>query len=176
MTQSGPNVVATASGSIDTSLLTFYGSPFGAAQGSNPSDAFIGLGGSPLEGYSGLSGPLSFGAGGFAFGTSTTGSGFEINGSTSLLFLPVGYLSGSAVSDTETWAGQTITSLGFTPGTYVYRAGRTDMVTINVASPAGVPEPSTWAMILSGFAVVGLALRRKRRAGRDRSAARASLG
>jgi hypothetical protein len=35
---------------------------------------------------------------------------------------------------------------------------------IFVGSPTGVPEPSTWAMMLLGFGAIGVAMRRKRRA------------
>jgi hypothetical protein len=36
---------------------------------------------------------------------------------------------------------------------------------VPVGTPGGVPEPSTWAMLLSGFGVAGMAMRRQRRQG-----------
>jgi hypothetical protein len=48
-----------------------------------------------------------------------------------------------------------------TPGAYVWTWGSgvdADSLTINiVASPPPVPEPSTWAMMLIGFAGLGYA-------------------
>jgi hypothetical protein len=38
-----------------------------------------------------------------------------------------------------------------------------NVVLTEVAAPAGVPEPSTWAMILLGFGAIGTAMRRKRK-------------
>jgi hypothetical protein len=48
--------------------------------------------------------------------------------------------------------GQTLASLGLTPGTYVYTWGTgvdADSLTVNVEA---VPEPAIWAMMLLGFA------------------------
>lgn len=45
---------------------------------------------------------------------------------------------------------------------YGYAANTGDgSVTINFAGPAGVPEPSTWALLLSGFGFIGYRLRRR---------------
>ena len=37
-----------------------------------------------------------------------------------------------------------------------------DNITLGAATPGGVPEPSTWAMMLLGFGAVGIAMRRRR--------------
>jgi hypothetical protein len=78
------------------------------------------------------------------------------------LFVPAGYVSDSALSDTSTYANQTFISLGVTPGTYetTWGNGTNQNFTLEIGS--AVPEPSTWAMMLLGFAGVGfMAYRRK---------------
>ena len=102
--QVGSNVVATGSGPINLTGLTF-------------SDVFIaapvinaGLGtirtdpsGSFLDGYFGFTGPTSFGSGGFFFASTSSG---DFVGITQLLggvlFVPQGYVSGAALSDSMT--------------------------------------------------------------------------
>jgi hypothetical protein len=37
--------------------------------------------------------------------------------------VPAGYTSGSALSETDTYAGKTFASMGLTPGTYVWKWG-----------------------------------------------------
>jgi PEP-CTERM motif len=75
------------------------------------------------------------------------------------------YVSGSPLSETSTYLGATFASLGVTPGQYVYTWGsgdHADSFTINIgASP--VPEPSTWAMMLIGFAGLGYAALKHKR-------------
>ena len=48
------------------------------------------------------------------------GQGFGIG----LLFVPQGYVSGAALSDSMTFNNATFASLGVTPGTYVVDVGR----------------------------------------------------
>ena len=84
------------------------------------------------------------------------------------LRVPEGYLSGSALSETSTYLNATFASLRMTPGEYVYSWGsgeHADTFTINIVAspPPAVPEPSTWAMMLIGFAGLGLAGWRHRR-------------
>jgi hypothetical protein len=62
------------------------------------------------------------------------------------LILPQGYVSGTALSGTATWANQTLASLGLTPGQYVYTWGANataDSLTINLltTSPLVVTTP-----------------------------------
>ena len=71
--------------------------------------------------------------------------------------------------------GATHNSMGWTPETYTFTAsGASTVLTftdLNNGSPYGaaldnvaisVPEPATWAMLISGFGVLGAALRRRR--------------
>ena len=74
--------------------------------------------------------------------------------------MPEGYVSGTSISGNATWLGQTLASLGATPGTYVYTSN-SDSVTINIGGV--VPEPASWAMMLLGFGAIGFAMRRGRK-------------
>jgi PEP-CTERM motif len=103
-----------------------------------------------------LIGPSNFGPGGSTFASSGGGDIVGIFAPIGSIIVPTGYVSGSPLSDSSTFAGQTFASLGVTPGSYKWTWGSgptADGFTIEV----GVPEPSTWAMLLIGFA--GLATR-----------------
>jgi hypothetical protein len=66
--------------------------------------------------------------------------------------------SGSQLSETSTYLDATFASLGLTPGAYVFRWGVDDpskLFTVKIGVPSPVPEPSTWAMMLLGFAGLG---------------------
>jgi hypothetical protein len=80
-----------------------------------------------------------------------------IVGSTSpgALFVPTGY-SGTLLSDSATYSGQTFASLGVTPGTYVWTWGTG--VNQNFTLIAAVPEAgSTFGLLfVSLIAVLGL--------------------
>jgi len=81
------------------------------------------------------------------------------------LILPAGYVSGNTLSDGATWNSASFSSLGATPGTYVWTWGsgaHADSFTLQIGA-AAVPESSTWAMILLGFAGLGYAGWRSRR-------------
>jgi hypothetical protein len=79
-----------------------------------------------------------------------------------LLLVPHGYTSGSPLSGSATFNDATPASLGLTPGTYTYTwnsfplrlSFQDDSLTVKIGS---IPEPSTWAMMLIGFACLGFA-------------------
>ena len=77
---------------------------------------------------------------------------------------PGGYISGDWLSGEATFAGADFEDLGLTPGTYVWSWGagpHADTFTVQI----GVPEPSTWAILVVGFGGVGLVgYRRTRKA------------
>ncbi len=85
--------------------------------------------------------------------------------------MPQGYASDSPLSDTATYDNQTFSSLGATPGTYewTWGAGPNQNFTLVIVTAGAVPEPSTWAMMLLGFA--GLGLMEYHNAGRRRRTA-----
>ena len=165
--QVGSNVVATGSGLINLTGLTFS-DVFIAAPVINAGFGTIRTGpsGSFLNGYFGFTGPTSFGSGGFFFASTSSG---DFVGITQLLggvlFVPQGYVSGAALSDSMTFNNETFAALGLTPGTYVWTWG-TGLPNQNftlVIGGVGVPDGGSTVSLL-GCGLLGLAaLRRKLR-------------
>lgn len=166
--ESGPDVIATATGNISPAAfgtpnccdISAYAAPNGAQIGFNSSS-------SPYHGSLNLlpiSGPSSFGPGSFTGATSSSGAdALLVAGNSNLLYVNGTYVLGSPLALTDTFAGQSLASMGFTPGTYVYSlfdasGVPVDTVTVNI----GVPEPATWAMMLLGFGAIGFAVRRRK--------------
>ncbi len=151
LVQQGSNVVATGSGTIDLTGLSFIFTDNEAAA-INPSDAFIVTGPvtvEPLDDYVGFVGPASFGSGSATSASSGSGDTVGIFGSPGLLFLPSGYLSGAALSDSATYDNQTFSSLGVTPGSYVWTWGSgadADSFTLDIGT-APLPEPSSLSLL-----------------------------
>lgn len=163
--QVGSNVVATGSGSISTTGLTLEQASGPSSGGLNPSlgISFAGTG-SSTEFDGSFSGPSSFGSGSYNGSSSDGGSlvGYAGNNN-QYIFLPVGYTSGVLLTDTSTWTGTTLSSLGITTGSYTWTwgGGSTQSYTVNVLN--SVPEPSTWAMMAAGVGVMFGFRRRRRR-------------
>jgi hypothetical protein len=164
----GSDVVGTGSGTINTSALNFL-SPNSDSGFIFPVAAVLGLGPAAaitddVDTYGSFSGPVIFGPSSFGSGTflnASSGSGdyVEINdlgGPTNIqLNVPHGYVSGTPLSDTSTWLGQTFASLGVTPGTYTWTWGSgvtADSYTLEVITP----EPGS--LILLGLGTLALAL------------------
>src|SRR5262249_6449704 len=123
--QVGSDVVATGSGSIDLTGLTFSFAAFEFGR-VVPLNALI------IEGpvsttsisvYTGATGPVSFGAGTETFASSGSGDIFAMQGNGGELAVPSGYTSGTSLSATDTYSGRTIANLGLIPGTYNYTWG-----------------------------------------------------
>ena len=109
LTQEGANVVATGSGAIDLTGLSFFESRTEAA-GLLPSINFVMTG--PVNAgvvhlYSGINGPSNFGSGGFTAASSGSGDRVGIGNDGKVLFVPLDYVSDSSLSDTSTYAGKT---------------------------------------------------------------------
>lgn len=122
-----------------------------------------------LDVYSGLTGPSDIGATLATGASSGTGDGFGFDMNGGRLFLPLHYVSGTAINSTVTWQYLALTggqagSLDLTIGTYVYTLGR-DTVTLHIgqSAPPPVPEPASWAMMIGGLGAVGAALRSRRK-------------
>src|SRR5579871_1311126 len=155
--QVGANVVVTGSGVIDLSGLTFLGS--GPLPGFGiiwPDAAEILVGTGAVDLYTGASGPTSMGTGAESQADSGAGGQFGVGDSTgtTIIFVPAGY-DGTTLSSTSTFDNTTLAKLGLSAGTYTYTwapspTAEDGSLTINVSS--GVPEPSSWAMMLLGFA------------------------
>jgi len=116
-----------------------------------------------IDGYTGFTGPTSFGSGDVFFASSGSGDLVGIFGSAGEIIVPLGYVSGAALSDSMTFDNATFASLGLTPGTYVWSWG-TGLPNQNftlVIGGAGVPDGGSTVSLL-GFGLLGLAaLRRK---------------
>src|SRR5438874_2508949 len=145
--QVGIDVVATGSGPIDLHGLTFSYSTFLSPEmtphfhhvlGSNDmacsisTGPFSSMGQDPrhsVDSYVGASGPISFGRAGEMFANSGSGNMVGINAVSSsdftgvLLSVPRGYVAGTFLSDSATYSGASLATLGVTPGTYVWRWG-----------------------------------------------------
>jgi hypothetical protein len=138
-----------------------------------PSEAIIATGAPAdtidgLDGYTGFTGPTSFGPGDgrFANVRLATGDDVEISGNPDelgqpVLFVPHNYVNDTPLSDTAPYNGESFSTIGATPGTYEWKwgTGPDQNFTLDV-----VPEPSTWIMMLAGFAGLGFAAYRARAA------------
>jgi hypothetical protein len=173
LTQQGSDVVATGSGAVDLTGLTFNAQG-GAIPQIAPGKGLI-LTGSKVFGvdsdvYMGFTGPASFGNGDTTLASSGSGGIVGLFASLGVLWVPLGYVSDKALSDTAIYDNQTFTSLGVTPGTYKWTWGDGANQNLTLVIGTVVPEPSTWAMMLIGFAGLGFmgyqsASRQRRTAG-----------
>ena len=168
--------MATGSGAINLTGLTLFATGGGGIPaGIEASSGRISTGPTGFvfqDEYVGFTGPTSFGSGGFFFPNTGSGDyvgiegqGFGPSGVIRFLFVPQGYVSGAALSDSMTFNSATFASLGVTPGTYVWTWG-TGLENQNftlVIGGAGVPDSGSTVSLL-GCALLGLAtLRRKLR-------------
>ena len=165
--QVGANVVANGSGPINLTGLTSIGLTQGVGV-IQPNTALIITGPTGAEFqdlYKGVTGPTSFGSGGSTFANTGTGDFVGVGrfGQFLGLIVPLGYVSGTALSDSMTFNNATFASLGVTPGTYVWRWG-TGLENQNftlIIGGVGVPDGGSTVSLL-GCALLGLvALRRK---------------
>jgi hypothetical protein len=167
ISQVGPDVVASASGSLNLTGLTEYESSTAIAEAINPSVAFseVGDGSQRVNGFVGLiSSPSNFGAANSTiFSSSISGDPFAVYGASGLVWLPDGYASGGPIAATATWSGQSIASLGLAPGAYTFIAPGDSLIVKIEPAPGAVPEPATWAMMLLGLGAIGLSMRSRRR-------------
>jgi hypothetical protein len=125
-----------------------------------------------------LTGPATFGMGHYFAATSGTGDpfGIQLLGLRGALMVPSGYVSGAHLSATDTYANQTFSSLGLTPGTYTWTWGHgahADSLTLQIGTASAVvPEPSTAIVAVFGaVAFVAYGWSRHRRAQRRQAAA-----
>lgn len=161
--QQGTDVVAVGSGAFDlTGSNPIWLSD--AAWAMVPDDGYLGtlaprIGTYTVMIYSGLTGPATnFGSGGVTYASSADGvfPGIYISSDFygfPVILLPIDYNSGTPLSGSLTWENATFTSLGVTPGTYVWTWGTNaeQSYTLKIA----VPEPSALAMFGFGLLLIG---------------------
>ena len=139
----GSNVVATGSGTIDLTGLSFsFAGGFDPQITGFSAFIFTGSGTANFDAYTGITGPTSFGSGLGAIASSVSGNAVGVAGLTNLIFVPLGYISGNPLSSTATWDNATFASLGVTPGTYVWTWGSGQSFTLQIggATPP-CPQP-----------------------------------
>jgi hypothetical protein len=156
---SGFDIVATGSGTIDLTDLSFNTSAR-VDTGIGPSGGTIIIGTGSADIYNGtITGPPGFGTGGGTAAGGGTGDLVGLDNFDHQILVPAGYTSG-LLSSTLPIPNTTLASFGATPGTYTWTWGsgaHADSFTVDVVAATVVPEPSTWAMMLVGFAALGFA-------------------
>jgi hypothetical protein len=161
VTQSGINVDVTATGSLDLTGATFnHQTLYSTGIIPGGSNWYIALGTTPgMDWYDLTSVSLPYGTSGPYFtSSSTSGDAFSIwgfNGGQPQVGVSTGYTSGTPISADMTIAGQTIAGMTLIAGTYTFTIPN-DTIILEIGG-SRVPEPSTWTMMLSGFAALGLA-------------------
>jgi len=163
----GGDTVMTGSGSLDltgfTTSHTFSIDP----QISATTFFLVGAKGQTFAEYDGpITGPTSIGPGDFhgLLADSGTGDlfGMGFMAGAQSIPLPVGYVSGQALSGTATYFHHLLFPSPITPGTYVWTLGNGDTITLNAIdpNPPTAPEPTTLVLVATG--ILGLAGRRHR--------------
>lgn len=162
--QSGADVIANGSGTINLAALTYSGSNSQRAV-VYPLGGFLQTG--PVawvmsDFYDGLTTPPIFGPGQAAMlANSGTGAlvGIQAAG-LGAIYLPTGYVSGSSLTSSATWNNQTIAGMGMTPGTYTWTwgsGGTADSFTLIIqgAAPTLAATDDTYSGLLNHGLAVG---------------------
>jgi hypothetical protein len=172
LVQQGSNVVATGSGTLNLASLSIIPGTFSTEASILPIIGLLFIGvpfNEFISSYTGVTGPTSFGNGNSDI-SANSGIGDIVGVDETTPFgmrvitVPAGYVSGSALFESSTWNNQTFSSLGVTPGTYVWTWGSgasADRFTLDIEA-AAVPEPSS--LLLFGVVLAALLLGRPSRA------------
>ena len=167
--QVGNSMVISLSGSLNIDGMTrlspaLYGrSQNSLLQANGTQIAFGPSGTNNMNAYAGMTGPTpKFSFTGAFNAVSYTGPTTSIFFDLGRLLLPAGYVSGQALANTSIFNNVSYASLNVTEGSsFVYQLPN-DTLTVRIGVLAGgVPEPSTWALLILGFGAVGGAMRRK---------------
>ena len=187
-TQQGSNVVANGSGALDTSGLTFRGVPSGADNWPGmvvPEDGLVSTGVMPDVGFppgafdvydfenadqgQPFFGPANLGTGIGSKDGSVTGDYVSVWSQVGQLELPVGYTSGTFLSNSATFANASFASLGMTPGNYTWYWGTDDAYqgyTIDILAPSiNTSEPTALGIFGFGALLIGVFAGLRRRLG-----------
>jgi len=173
--QSGADVVAVGSGSLDLTGLTMNNSATSGNGWVFPGGAYmkVGSGSAVLAQGVGITGPSNYGTSPHSLVNADSNAGAIVginmqsaSNLTRFIFVPQGYVSGADLgTSTSIYDNKTLSYLGLTAGNSYTWTWAADSFTINILSAAptpSVPEPATWAMMIAGFGAMGAALRRRR--------------
>ena len=164
----GSDVVATASGFVNTAALTNGGSASssgGRFFGSIGGGSMVQVAGTNYDLWGGITGYTGqFGTSSTQyFATSSSGDVFGLATFGNSLFLGQSYTSGAAISATSTYQGKTFTDLGMTVGTYNWTWGSGASAGSAQLVISSVPEPSTYALGAIATGVMAAIARRRKR-------------
>lgn len=170
----GSDVVMTATGSVDlTDLIAqsnqSWASGNNGVQSGASSNEYVatGVAGATTTPYQTTFTTVggSFGERAFLAPSSVSGdiAGFLDGAATDFVWVPAGYVSGTALNGTSTFNSTTLAGMGLIPGDYTWgwSGASPDTITVSVSA---VPEPSTFALCSVAVAGLGFAsVRRLRR-------------
>ena len=96
----------------------------------------------------------------FAIPNSVSGDnfGFGVFGGSEEIFVPTGYVSGNPLSGSSFYQGQSLASIGLTPGSYGFTIPSGDSVTLNISA---IPEPNSAVLLCCGLCGSVLVIRRR---------------
>lgn len=159
LAESGGNVVATGSGTLNTSGLGAGLAVVSPGVGMTPGTPAIYLGAIGPTNTTQWNGVVT----GPAFGAAVTtagssGSGPRVGFFNGDLNVPDTYVSGTAISSTTTWNAVTLAGLGVTVGTYTYTWGAGANADSIVIYAGTVPPSVQNVPTLGEYAMLGLAL------------------
>jgi len=161
LTQNGSDTIAKGTGNINITSLNFEPMAKTNEQLMIPSLGVILTGdGGAFDIFSGITGPLNFGQGSLSFATTGTGAPVSMDANLNHIVLPTGYVSGASLTSEAVWAGRSFSSLGITPGSYVWTWGAGATTDSFVLQIGAVPEPMSAALLGAGWLGLGLARRR----------------
>jgi hypothetical protein len=169
ITESGSNVVMSASGTLNTTDLTLVSSGVGPVGGGglgiNNATFILGGVGGTYDQYSGFTTiPSNFGTGSGLPSSSSSGDIMGViidNTPPYMLAVPNGYVSGTLISGSQTFNNQTLSGMGLTNGTYTYTWGSganedSIQVVIGGSSPSPTPTPTaTYGTVGDGWLFYG---------------------
>ncbi len=163
--QVGSDVVATGSGAINLTGLTFHQSG-SVNPGLNPRYfIYTGPTSSSVDLYVEPSGSYSFGRLGSDSTSASSGSGDMVGVSNgfllyghkypTVLVVPRGYVSGTSLSGSATYSGKTFATLGVRPGTYAWTwgTGTNQNFTLQILPGPNISNFSTRASVQTGSGV-----------------------